>query len=58
MKYGERSMYNFKQRVTKSNNLVLLLTMCTILPKSAPKIWNNYDHVLYILCKYVIQICV
>ena len=48
-------MYNFKHRVTKSNNIVVNHVYHFTRVRS--KIWKTLI-VYCILCKYVIQICI
>ena len=42
-----KSLYNFKQRVTKSNNFIV--NHVYNFTRATSKIWKNSDHILYIL---------
>ena len=42
-----KSLYNFKQRVTKSNNIVVKPVYN--FTRVTSKIWKNFDRVLYIV---------
>ena len=48
-----KSLYNFKQRVTKSNNFIV--NHVYNFTRATSKIWKNSDHCTF--CKYVIVIC-
>ena len=51
-----KSLYNFRQRVTQSNNIIVKHVFH--FTRASSKIWKNCDRILYILlCKYVIVIC-
>ena len=47
-----KSLYNFRQRVTQSNNIIVKHVFH--FTRATSKIWNNCDR---ILCKYVIIMC-
>ena len=42
-----KSLYNFKQRVTKGNNFIV--NHVYNFTRATSKIWKNSDHILYIL---------
>ena len=42
-----KSLYNFKQRVSKSNNIIV--SHVFHFTTATSKIWKNFDRILYIL---------
>ena len=42
-----KSLYNFKQRVTKSNNIIV--THIYNFTRATSTIWKNFDRILYIV---------
>ena len=42
-----KSLYNFKQRVTKSNNIIV--NHVYHFTRATSKIWKNFDRILYIV---------